>query len=250
LDEEMAVGEVIDRIPRDALERRGYRVAVWVVDGHSGDTTREIAMRKQVAIFVQAGDGKGNGMAQAFRYLSGATGRSHAEEFGGRSFYFMLDSDGTYSPEDIPNFLDALESGSDLVLGSRFRGHIEDGAVTKLNRIGNFILNAIARFLYRVPVTDVCTGMWGFNEELVRKLSFAAQGFDLEADMFASACNLGARFAEVPIDYAVRTGEPKLIPYEAGLRIAWRLIKGRLTGWKPHPWTDLHWRIGLPEEIR
>ena len=247
LDEEQAVGAVIDRIPRVALERRGYRVAVWIVDGHSEDLTREIGMRKQVAIFVQAGDGKGNGMAQAFRYLTGATDRSHTSDSEGRSFYFMLDSDGTYSPEDIPHLLDALESGYDLVIGSRFRGHIQDGAITRLNRIGNVVLNAIARLLYGVSVTDVCTGMWGFNEDLVRKLTLAARGFDLEADMFASACKLGARLAEVPIDYAVRTGNPKLIPYEAGLIIAWRLIKGRLFSGRPHPWDDLALPFGMGE---
>lgn len=238
LDEEEAIGDVLDRIPRAELERRRYRVSAWVVDGQSSDATREIAMRRNAAIFVQRGDGKGTGVAQAFRYLSG-TGRRSEGSLGGPTFYFMLDADGTYPPEYIPRFLVALEAGYDLVLGSRFRGRIEDGAVTKLNYIGNLVLNQIARLIYGLPVTDVCTGMWGLNEDLVRKFSLAAHGFDLEAEMFASACNLDARFAEVPIEYRRRTGHPKLVPFEAGLLIAWRLLKPRLTRGDRQRWSGL-----------
>ncbi len=140
----------------------------------------------------------------------------------------MLDSDGTYPPEAIPRFLRTLQSGYDVVMGSRFLGSVEEGALTPLNRIGNIFLTGFARLLYWVPVTDVCTGMWGFTEEFLRRFVSTANGFDLEADIFASACDGVTRIAEVPITYRQRIGKPKLVPIRTGLAIAWRLLTKRV----------------------
>ncbi len=188
-------------------------------------------MRKGVAVMVQQGNGKGSGMQQAFGYFMGAQVRHAQHESPAPSYYIMLDSDGTYPPESIPDFVTALESGYEVVLGSRFLGNIEKDAISDLNRIGNLLLTTLARFLYRVPVSDVCTGMWGFRGSFLRRLGLSARhlrlsarGFDLEANMFASACLMNVRFGEIPIGYSRRIGEPKLVPIRTGLLIAWRLL--------------------------
>jgi len=146
----------------------------------------------------------------------------------GPRLYVMLDADGTYPPEQIPEFVEALESGCDVVAGSRLRGRVEDGALTSLNRLGNEVLSGFARFLFGFPISDVCTGMWAFREDAVQHFRLAAESFDLEADIFASACEVGAQMKELPVDYACRIGEAKLIPLRTGLLIAWRLLMRRL----------------------
>jgi len=224
LNEEQAIGDVLDRIPWANLENRGYDVSVWVVDGQSSDATRDVAIQKGARIFVQDGAGKGNGLRQAFDHFLMPQPRTENEPEP-RRLFVMLDSDGTYSPESIPRLVGAMESGSDIVMGSRFLGRIEDGALSALNRMGNRLLTAFARFLYRVPVSDVCTGMWGFTAESLSRLGLAATGFDLEADIFARACQARRRITQVPIDYGRRVGEPKMVPIRAGLRIAWRLLR-------------------------
>lgn len=221
LNEEQSVGAVIDRIPTDALRRSGYEVGVWVVDGKSTDATLEVARNRGANVFVQRGDGKGNGVRQAVDYLL-------AGDAGDRRVFVMLDADGSYPPERIPEFVRAVEAGTDVVLGSRFLGTAEDGAITSLNRLGNRALSGLATMLFGVPVTDVCTGMWAFSEDTLRNLGLAANGFDLEADLFASSCEAGARVRELPVDYACRIGEPKLVPIRSGLLIAWRLLMKRL----------------------
>lgn len=223
LNEEAAVGSVIDRVPFPALRHSGYAVGVWVVDGRSKDATLRIARERGANVFVQAGKGKGNGVRQAVDYLTG-----RPNDGMGDRLYVMLDADGTYPPEQIDRLLAALEAGADVVLGSRFRGHIEDGAVTGLNRIGNRLLSALATLLFGVPVSDVCTGMWGFREGCLRTLDLEADGFDLEADLYSAACDAGARIVEIPVDYGRRIGEPKLIPLRNGVRIALRLLARRL----------------------
>lgn len=223
LNEENAVGSVIDRVPVRALRRSGYGVRVWVVDGRSTDATPEIARNRGAEVFVQSGAGKGTGVRQALDYLLDRRPPGSEDRF-----FVMLDADGTYPPEQIRRVVDALAGGADVVLGSRFRGHAEDGAITNLNRIGNRLLSRLASFLFRHPVSDVCTGMWGFRESSLNRFGLRANGFDLEADLFASACEAGVRVMEVPVDYHRRIGEAKLIPLRAGVLIAFRLVMRKL----------------------
>lgn len=225
LNEEAGVGNVIDRIPLEALRRRGYDVRVWVIDGKSVDGTLEVARHKGANVFVQTGDGKGTGVRQALECLLRPQPRR--PETGSRVFV-MLDADGSYPPEDIPGFVGAIESGFDVVVGSRFRGSREEGAISPFNLLGNRLLSRLATFLFGTPVSDVCTGMWAFREDSLRAFGLGAKGFDLEADLFASSCQSGARIGEIPVDYSRRIGEAKLIPFRTGLRIAWRLLLRRL----------------------
>lgn len=224
MNEAKAIGSVIDRIPRQHLERMGYEVDVWVVDGKSRDATLEVASAKGAKAFVQDGQGKGTGMRQAFEHLFTADEEGADNPLPKKDFLLMLDADGTYPPEHIPRIVKALEEGNDFVLGSRFRGQIEEGALPEFNRIGNRMLTAFARTIYRVPVSDVCTGMWGFRGDSLRRLGLTADGFDLEADIFATAAHMGAKLAEVPINYGRRVGKPKMVPLRTGLLIAWRLF--------------------------
>lgn len=229
LNEERGIGPVMDRIPRAELEAAGYALSVWLVDGNSSDRTLEVGRDRGANVFVQKGQGKGTGMRQAFEHLLHA--RDYAD--GGsidREFYIMLDADGTYPPEAIPEFVAALAKGNDVVLGSRFRGRMADGAMTPLNVFGNRMLSTLARLLYGVPVTDVCTGMWGIRADSLRQISLKATGFDLEADLFGSMCLSGARSHELAIDYATRIGPAKLVPFRNGLQIAKRLLIRRLKG--------------------
>lgn len=224
LNEEQAVGSVIDHIPTERLRRMGYEVRVWVVDGRSTDSTLRIAREKGANVFLQSGEGKGKGVRQAIDHLL-QTGSNQGPS---TRVFVMLDADGSYPAECIPEFLGALESGRDVVLGSRFLGEVEGGAISPLNRLGNRLLSRLASLLFGRPVTDVCTGMWAFQEDAIRKFGLAANGFDLEADLFASCCELGVRIGELPIDFRCRIGEPKLIPLRTGVLIAWRLLMKRV----------------------
>ena len=180
LNEERAIGKVLERIPRAELEASGYTVSIWVVDGQSTDRTLEVGRKKGASVFVQRGRGKGNGMRQAFNHLL----KSQEQADGGSrepEFFIMLDADGTYPPEAISEFLDSLASGNDVVLGSRFRGQMAEGAMSPLNAIGNRLLSVFARLLFGVSVSDVCTGMWGFKADALRQMPLEAGGFPNQA---------------------------------------------------------------------
>ncbi len=140
----------------------------------------------------------------------------------------MLDGDGTYPSEHIYDVVTALEDGADVVMGSRLLGEIADGAMTRLNMVGNLILSTAASVLYLQPCSDLCTGLWGFRSAALRRLSLDSQFFDLEAEMFAEAVKNHLRIREVPISYLPRDGETKLVPIKSGAMIMKKLCERRL----------------------
>src|SRR2546427_1625089 len=214
VNEEDGVAAVLNRIPRQTLQEKGIAYSIHLLDGRSTDQTRAVAKRLGAEVFVQSGNGKGS----AFR------------EFVPRirdQYVVLLDSDGTYPPEVIPDIVGKLGAGSPVVLGSRLRGSINDGAMSMANRIGNRVLSWLASFLFATPISDVCSGMWGFVSDRLKSLGLPATGFELEADLFAECALKGIPITEVPIRYDRRIGEAKLHLHE-GVRIALALLKKRI----------------------
>ena len=215
LNEEAGIGTTIDSIPIKSIRAMGYDASIIVVDGNSKDRTVEIALSKGAGFILQKGRGKGRGVRQALRELDA-------------DYVIMLDSDGTYPAESIPEFLEALEAGADVVIGSRTKGRIEPGAMSRTNLIGNHALSWLATFLYGRRCTDVCTGMWGFDKKAVDSLKLNSNFFEIEAEFFAQAVKAKLETCEVPIVYRARHGESKLGGVKTGLKIGAKLVRKRV----------------------
>ena len=219
-NEEKGLGEVIDRIPVSEIEKMGYEPRVVVVDGSSTDKTCEIAIQKGAELIRQRTDpGKGWGFRESLKVIF--NGRDL-----GQDLLIMLDADATYSPEDIPRFIDELKE-SDVVWGSRLRGEIEREAMSFTNKTGNRILSFWASLVFGKRTTDLCTGFWGFRSSKLDGLSLSAKGFTLEAELFALTIKNGLVTKEIPIDYAHRFGESSLKWYLDGPRIFLATLKKR-----------------------
>ena len=103
LNEEDGIADVLNRIPRLTLQQKGYAYSVHLLDGGSTDQTRAVAKRLGAEVFIQSGIGKGS----AFR------------EFVPKirdQYVVLLDSDGTYPPEVIPDIVGKLGAGSPVVI--------------------------------------------------------------------------------------------------------------------------------------
>lgn len=222
-NEEVGVAEVIDRIPVEKIRSKGFGCRIVVVDGNSSDSTCKVAKSKGAEIINQRGEvGKGNGVRQAINQL-----KDGGMENG--DLLVMLDADATYSPEMIPEFIDILEE-KDVVWGSRIRGEIGEGSMSKTNLLGNKILSLVASLVFFKRTSDLCTGYWGFRADTIRRLPLSAKGFTLEADIFGSVAKSGATTSEVPIDYSFRAGESNLKWYSDGPRIMMMILRKRLFG--------------------
>lgn len=214
LNEEETIGKVIDEVPIQELEEKGYRAEIIVVDNGSTDRTREIAKSKGARIIAEPARGKGKAMRTAFASVSG-------------DFVFMIDADFTYPTTYIPQTLDLLEEKYDVVLGSRLKGQREEGAMTRLNLAGNLLLALLADLLYRTRISDPCTGYWGFRGEVIKSLMLDAVGFELEVNMLIEIARNGYHIGEIPIYYRRRPTPTKLRALRTGFRIGRTLIRKR-----------------------
>jgi glycosyltransferase involved in cell wall biosynthesis len=218
LNEERSIGKVIDGVPVGDLLKNGLETAVYVVDGQSTDHTREIAVEKGAQLILEERKGKGVAIQTAFKSISA-------------DYAIMVDGDDTYPISAVSEMLGLLQT-YDVVLGSRLTGTIQPGAMTKLNVAGNKLLSLLARALFGAPISDVCTGFWGYRNDAIRRLELTARGFEIEADMFAECVRKGLRIAEIPVTYRARADQPKLSSLRDGVKIALFLCKRRLR--RPH----------------
>jgi glycosyltransferase involved in cell wall biosynthesis len=216
LNEERSIGKVIDSVPVADLLQNGLKTAVYVIDGRSTDTTREIAVEKGATIILEERKGKGLAVQTAFKAITA-------------DYTIMVDGDDTYPIEMVMEIIRLLKK-YDVVIGSRLNGTIEPGAMSTLNVIGNTLLTLLARALFSINVTDVCTGLWGYRGEAIRRLELEAHGFEIEADMFGECARKGLRFAEIPIRYRARADQAKLSSLRDGLKIGSFLCRKWLMG--------------------
>lgn len=213
LNERKTIVEVIRELPLKEL-RRGHNVEVVVGDSGSANGTPELA-RQEGASVIYGGLGKGRNIRACIGIIN-------------CDYLFMLDSDGTYPAMYIPAMLYGLERGYDVVYGSRLDGVILPGAMSSLNKVGNYILTTIANMLYKTKTTDLCSGLWGFKMESLKRMNLSAVNFELEADIFVETNRLGLKITSMPIVYRSRKDtKTKLRSLTDGWAIIKWLIKKR-----------------------
>lgn len=211
LNEELAVGAVVDQA-WTGIERSGRTGEVIVVDNGSTDRSAAVAASRGARVVSEARRGYGSA------YLAGLSA-AHGE------YIVMGDADETYPLHELAAFVDCLAAGDAMVLGSRFKGRIHDGAMSwSHRRIGNPILTGMLNLLFGSKVSDAHCGMRAVRRDALPVLDLQATGMEFASEMVFKALRRGLRVSEVPIDYFPRTGDSKL----SGFRDAWRHMRSML----------------------
>ena len=223
-NEEKGVTKVIKNIPRKQLNALGYEVEVLVIDNNSKDKTSEVAKKAGARVFFEAKQGKGHAIRLGVKSVSKDT-----------DIVVMLDGDDTYKAQEMLRMIEPLNSDfCDVVLGSRLGGKIQEGSMTKFNRMGNWMFSFMVRTAYHGNVTDVCTGYFAWKKDVLKKLAkhLESNGFSIEMEMITKMAKMGFEIYSVPITYEDRAGQSALHPVKDGSRIlhAWM----RNLNWKPY----------------
>lgn len=185
LDEAATLEECI-RAAQDGLRRLSIDGEVIVADNGSTDGSVEIAERLGARV-VHVAD-KGYGSA-----LLGGIAAARGE------LVVMGDADATYDFRAIGPFVEELRAGHDLVMGNRFAGGIEDGAMPWLSRrIGNPVLTGLGRLFFRSPVADFHCGLRAFRKDAIVALDLRSTGMEFASEMVVKATLAGLRVTEVP----------------------------------------------------
>lgn len=136
-------------------------------------------------------------------------------------YIIMGDADDSYDFLSLMPFVKKLREGSDLVMGNRFRGKIERGAMPFLNKyLGNPILSLLGRIFFRSHIGDFHCGLRGFRRAAIQQLNLRASGMEFASEMIAKASINRLNIAEVPTVLAPdgRSRRPHLRPWRDGWR--------------------------------
>ena len=137
-------------------------------------------------------------------------------------YIVMGDADETYPLVELGPFVDRLEQGDDLVMGSRFNGTIHGDAMPFLNRfVGNPILTGMLNLLFGVKISDAHCGMRAITKDAAASLDLHSTGMEFASEMVFKAYRRDLKVSEIPIDYFPRTGESKLNRFGD----AWRHVR-------------------------
>jgi len=225
-NEEATIGKILDDLNGAIAACPQYSFEVIVVIDSADDPTGALARNKgALVIFNQLGKGKGAALASGFKSAKGDA-------------IIMFDSDGSHNPKDIGVFIDAMEKGAGLAIGSRVVGGSDDQNVVRL--FGNAVFTFLFSLLFGVNIMDVLNGYKAFRREVVAGCRHRAKGFDVEIEIVAQAIRKGYLVVEVSTHENRRLGG---VMKSHALRDGFQILLAILRdGSSYRLWRLFHWK--------
>ncbi|MDR3404294.1 MAG: glycosyltransferase family 2 protein [Chthoniobacter sp.] len=187
MNEEVTIGEFVDWC-REGLRTAGVSGQILIVDS-STDRTPEIAVERGAEVLRVPPRGLGRAYIDAGPFIRG-------------KWIVMGDADLTYDFRELAPFVAEFRKGSEFVMGSRFHGSIEAGAMPALHQyfgtpLTTWILNAI----YHSKFSDIHCGMRGLTSDALLRIDLHSQSWEYASEMVLKAARIGLRIAEVPVKF-------------------------------------------------
>jgi dolichol-phosphate mannosyltransferase len=185
-----------------------FTTHIVVVDGHSNDDTCDRAKQAGADIIYQERKGKGWALRTAFKQVQS-------------DIYVTIDGDATYDARELINLVQPIiDDRADMVVGSRLKGCMEPGSISKVNKIGNNLFNFLINNIFNGDVSDSQSGFRAITDHAVRQLNLTSHDFEVETEITIKALKAGLRIKEIPINYSRRRGtKSKLNSFKDGTRI-------------------------------
>lgn len=144
------------------------------------------------------------------------------------------DADCTYDFRELDNFIKKIDAGFDLVMGSRFKGSIEKGAMPPHHQFfGSPGTTFVFRLLTGLKLTDIHCGMRALTTEHFEQLPFLEQGWEYATEMIVASHNLGGKIGEIPIAFYKepegRTSHHKRSGWMSPFKAGWGTLKTTCT---------------------
>ena len=207
-NEEKTLPAVLEEI-KAVLNPREYKYQILVLDDGSQDHTAKVA-KEHGAVVVS--NSRNLGLAETFRMEMRECLKRNA------NIIVHTDADGQYLPQHIPELIERVQQGYDLVLGSRFSGRNKH--MPGLKRWGNIAFSRVLTSLTKVTITDSTTGFRAFTAAVARDINYI-NTFTYTQEQIIKAAKQGFKITEIPVTTR-RTRESRLFknPFQYAVR-AW-----------------------------
>jgi glycosyltransferase involved in cell wall biosynthesis len=187
LNEQLTIGQFVDWCLQ-GLRQAGIEGEVLIIDS-SLDATAEIALSKGARVLKTPKRGLGRAYIDALPYIRGR-------------YILMGDADCTYDFRELQAFVERFREGYEYVMGSRFKGSIEAGAMPVLHQyLGTPVTTWILNFLYSSRFSDIHCGMRGITRKALAKMDLQSQSWEYASEMVLKSVRMNLRTAEVPVRF-------------------------------------------------
>lgn len=212
-DEEGSIGDIVDTV-------KSYADEILVVDGHSQDRTRAIAIEHRARVIQDRGRGKGEALRIA---IGEAT----------TDILVFVDADGSHDPRDIPKLVAPIEAGdADLVIASRGKGGSDElhGTFEQFIRyVGSQLITLAINYRWRVSLTDSQNGFRAIRRDVASRLGLTSNVSTIEQEMLMKALKQGYRVSEVAShEYERRCGTSKIVIWKHWFAFVWSFLRNLL----------------------
>lgn len=208
-NEEKTIGNVVKAVG-EVMGKGSYNFQILVVDDGSKDGTSLNAKKSGAVVYSHP---KNYGLAETFKTEISKSLEMKADVI------VHIDADMQYQPKEIPKLLAEIKKGYDLVLGSRFRGKIEE--MPWIKRFGNVAFSRVISQITGTDISDAQTGFRAFTKDVAKNIVITSN-HTYTQEQIIRAVRQKYRIKEIPIFFAKRNGKSRLIPNPFGYAVrAW-----------------------------
>lgn len=142
--------------------KKEWHSELIVVDGGSVDGTFQYCKDNGYPVFVQSGKGYANALDEAFRLTK-------------NDIVITVTPDGNSLPEVIPQLVQKLLEGYDMVIASRYLGQAKSYDDDIFTSFGNILFTKIINLLFRAKYTDTLVGFRAYRRSAIEKMRLCGQ---------------------------------------------------------------------------
>lgn len=188
LNEEETVGICVEKA-KQFLKTNKINGEVLIADNGSSDKSVETSKKLGARVINVSERGYGAALIAGTKQAKG-------------KYTIMGDADDSYNFLEIKPFIEMLDKGYDLVVGNRYKGTIEKGAMKFWHRyLGTPLISYLGRKKYEIPVKDFNCGLRGYKTEKIKNLKYETTGMEYATEMLIKSKKAGLKIIEIPINF-------------------------------------------------